>query len=149
MSRITQRAVVRTAVEQLSKRGGYTADTYFSTTSARYLSRPGDSVGVTCAIGGVEQAIWKLTGENVGAHVRFRLAQTAVPELEGDETPRQRLYAGVMRKLNAKARDLFPVLEGELIDTVEEVTFAGSHRTSRRRTLQVFNAVLADLEPKS
>lgn len=152
MSRITQADVVRGAVQQLSKRGGYTADSYFAAKPGRETScdGPGDHVGATCAIGGVEQAIWRLTGESVDPSlyhdIRDRLARRQEPLFYGGETPRQKLYAAVMRKLNAKARKLFPELGGERILTVEEVTFAGSHATSRKRTLQVFNAVLADLE---
>lgn len=152
MSRITQADVVRGAVQQLSKRGGYTADHYFASKvgDGYDVEGPGDHVGATCAIGGVEQAIWKLTGESVDTslygEIRERLARQEEPVLTGSETPRQKVYAAVMRKLNAKARKLFPELDGEQIATVEEVTFQGSRTVSRKRTLQVFNAVLADLE---
>lgn len=155
MSRVTQADVVRTAIQQLSKTGGYTPETYFAPKpGGAHDGRPGAHVGATCAIGGVEQAIWQLTGEVVHddpmAGVRERLAQRPEPALSGSETPRQKLYAGVMRKLNRKARALFPDLDEGMISTVEEVTYVGDEDESLGRTLQVFNAVLADLEkPKA
>ena len=55
-----------------------------------------------------------------------------------------------MRKLNRKAVSLFPEINGDPVGTVEHITFEGSHTTSRRRVLEVFRAVLADLEkPKA
>jgi hypothetical protein len=153
VSRVTQADVVRAAIQQLSKRGGYTPDSYFAGKSSGdcHPAVPGADVGATCAIGGVEQAIWRLTGESVVASffdpVRERLAQSSKPLLDGTETPRQRMYASVMAKLNRKARKLFPELG---VYTVEGVTFVGPKPTSRRHTLQVFEAVLADLEkPKA
>lgn len=147
MGKITQADVVRAAIHQLSKRGGYTADYYFQPKAGTGDADdfgpkvPGEHVGATCAIGGVEQAIWQLTGEVVDpspwGDIRERLAQQAEPELIGSETPRQKLYAGV------KLDDDGDVNE---IRTVEQVTFAGSRTVSRKRTLQVFDAVLTDLE---
>jgi len=144
MPRITQRQVVEAALAQLRKRGGYTSAQYFQRRgSSAGLSHPGPEVAACCAIGGVEQAIWQLTGEDV-SDWRSRFAHRV---LRGrvQRGSRQALYAGVMQRLNRKARQLYPEIDGVSIDTVEEVTFYGTDRTSRARVVNVFEAVLEDL----
>lgn len=145
MARVTQRQVVQAARDQIAKRGGYTSSTYFQARGRSYhLSRPGEDVGACCAIGGVEQAIWKLTGEDVSSF-RSRIAQAIRPRRLRSDDSRVKLYAGVMARLNAKARKMYPVLEGDEIDNIEHITFHASDRTSRLRVLNVMDAVLEDL----
>jgi hypothetical protein len=141
MARVTQADVIRAAIAQFKKRGGYTPNGYL--VDGRGLETgPGDHVRACCAIGGVEQAIWKLTGENV-IGLRLQVGQQDVPP----PVYRRTLYGGVMRKLNAKARKLYPTLPGmdRKIETVEDVTFCGTKQTSKKRMLRVFEEVLADL----
>lgn len=150
MSRVTQADVVREAIKQLRKKDGFVTDFFLKPKDPRLLyhhaQRPGDHVGATCAIGGVEQAIWKLTGKDVTAD--RVLAQATVPS----KSVRNALYRGVITKLNAKTRNLYPLIEddedGEMVsvDTLERLTFRGSTPVAKRRVLKVFRAVLADLE---
>ncbi len=139
---ITEADVIREAISRFkSSGGGFTRDAYFNPRSSNAVSyKPGKNVGSTCAIGGIEQAIWKLTGEDVSED-RYESAKVAVPKW-------QTLYARIMRRLNAKAREMFPTLkhDGEEILTVEELTFVDGERLARKRMLEVFSAALTDLE---
>ena len=98
---VTEVDVLTAALEQLEKPGGYDDSTYFRTRDGYTTQYAGDSVGATCAIGGVEQAIWRLTGKVIGNRQR-RLG--AYREQAADRSHVTRLYAKVMKRLNAVAR---------------------------------------------
>lgn len=145
MSRVTQADVVRQAIKQLRKKDGFVTDRFLqSKDGADHVQRPGDHVGATCAIGGVEQAIWKLTGKDVTADRDLVRVGGAL-----NKSVRNALYRGVITKLNAKARKLYPLdgLNGP-IETLEELTFEDELPVAKRRVLKVYRAVLADLESK-
>ena len=135
MASVTEADVVREAIEVVGK--GFTSMNYFQNSSS-----PGPEVGATCAIGGVEQAIWRLTGKDVSGE-RYWSAKPAIPK-------RRTLYARVMKQLNAKACELYGHLkqvDGDPIETVEDVTFtSGTETLLKRRVLRVFRSVLAELE---
>jgi len=135
--------VITEAIALLSARGSFTPAHYQvwqdddEDDDARDV--PGEGVVRMCAIGGVEQAIWRLTGKDVSAD-RNAVARRA-------STNRRTLYANVMRRPNRKARELYPDgINGDSVYTVEHVTFVeGSRSTVRRRTLRVFDAALKEL----
>lgn len=144
MARVTQADVLRAALAHFkSRKGGFTRDAYFSNDE----EAPGQHAGATCAIGGVEQAIWKLTGQTISEEHRESLGQEQGYPSKED---RFSLYGGVMRKLNAEARKRFPVDEdGDEIRTLEEVTMMGTPKVAKKRTLEVFETVLAGVDRRS
>ncbi len=130
MSVKTEIKVLDAAIEQISKRGGYTASGYQRTKAGVNLDRPGPQAYACCAIGGVEQAIWKITGEDIVS----RFGRWVKPA-----SWRRDLYANVVRRLNRKAKELYGC------DDIEDVTFQAGERVTRRRVLAVYQAVRDEL----
>lgn len=96
--------VIRLATSLIKRQGGFTADTYFASELRGCQDEPGPDVIATCAIGGVEQAIWMLTGEFVTARRRplaYLESETEVLADSLDET--HLVYARVMARLNRVA----------------------------------------------
>jgi len=90
-------------------------------TNGQILDQVGPHTASTCAIGGVEHAIWLLTKENV-----FAVREAAFME---EPTTRRRqpvlvLYVAVMRRLNRVARQLYGDhgYETDPLRTIEQVT---------------------------
>lgn len=103
LSEITEATILEAAIEQLSKPDGYDPEKYFSVlvgVGTYAVPGPSPKVGATCAIGGVEQAIWRLTSHNV----RPERHSAAHYETAASGRHSSVLYAGVMRRLNAIAR---------------------------------------------
>ena len=115
---ITEADVLEAAVEQLSQRKGYTADTYFRTTAGTETGNPGANVAACCAIGGVEQAIWKLTGQVVSDE-----RQIAYGSRPSNRRVINRLYWKVMNRLNAVALRRHPRLLHAGGCSIEQLTF--------------------------
>ena len=121
---ITEVDVLEAAVEQLSQRRGYTADYYFVTPEGLSREFPGDDVGACCAIGGVEQAIWKLTGRVVTDNRGIAYGDRP------DRLSTNRLYWRVMRRLDDVARRKHPkLLAGRNGCAIEQLTFAAGKPT--------------------
>ncbi len=130
MSVKTEIKVLDAAIEQISKRGGYTAGGYQRTRDGYNLDRPGAETYACCAIGGIEQAIWQITGEDVvGRFGRWIRPQSS----------RRDLYANIVRRLNRKAQELYGCAD------VEDVTFGAQERTTRPKVLNVMQAVRDEL----
>ena len=147
VSEITEVTVLEAAIEQLSKKDGYDPGNYFSTLDEipgegqYFLSvpGPGPQVGATCAIGGIEQALWSLTRQNL-AEERY---QAAYLETAASRRRTSQLYAAVMQRLNALARK-HPAYRAEYGDEaggcpIENLTFVASKRV----VLNVFKKALA------
>jgi hypothetical protein len=130
----------------------YTPEVYLRTESGD--ETPGREVVAACAIGGVEQAVWMVTGKSVIAE-RSRLAYIGKGG-EERQTPgdadtlneQHEVYWRVMRRLNLEAvsqrkEGVFAEFEDEgyEINDVEDVTELGDH--SRELMLDVFRAALA------
>src|SRR5687767_1206341 len=99
MSIATEALVIEAAIEQIRK--GFTPDAYFSPSP----QRPGEHIQQTCAVGGVEQGLWQVTGKVVTGHEARPTGNT--------------IYARVMSRLNRIAVELYPLQPpGE--DGVEE-----------------------------
>lgn len=98
---VTEVDVLEAAVTQLEKEDGYTSSHYFLHTNGwRDLQEPGPNVGAVCAIGGVEQAIWRLTRQVV---TKDR-SVAAYGEGPASKRHASMLYARVMDRLNAIAK---------------------------------------------
>jgi hypothetical protein len=154
VSDITEADVIGAAIEQLSKKDGYDSGNYFSLLSKSELDEaeglvtvytfetPGPDVGATCAIGGVEQAIWRLTGQVV-TNERY---DAAYHETAASKRHVSQLYAKVMRRLNSIARAEIKQLDLEEVPTeacaIEELTFIASKRV----VLNVFKKALAQAQ---
>lgn len=146
---VTEVDVIKAAIEQVRRRDGFTDSSYFRDTDGEMMTLSdvnGRQVGATCAVGGVEHALYKLTGEIVSAR-RHKVAGVPVPKIKG-RTDAERLYVCVMARANRIAREMFPVNtdSGDPNRTVEEVTFYGSQEASRRRVAKVFRAALEEAQ---
>lgn len=151
MARVTEAAVLDEAITFFERRGGFNENYYFLGKGKNYyVSEPGEKVVAACAIGGIEQAIWKITGDNV-KHDRdtFKgLADENAKTRRLSET--QRVYARVMGRLNRLAREKY----GSIVDGavgydcfIEDLTAAtNSHDLNRQRTLDVFRTARAELD---
>lgn len=133
VSEITEADVLEAAIEQF-KGNGYTSEAYFSNPSLSdwdQPNKPGPNVGAACAIGGVEQALWKLTGKVVGDEARDFASYGY--KKKGDRRQITRLYANTMHLLNEVAKKS-PLLQGENAPEphecpIEQLTFVASKRT--------------------
>lgn len=125
LSEITEADVLEAAVEQLEKDDGYTSDNYFRG-SWQGLTRPGPNVVATCAIGGVEQAIWRLTKQIVTPERSW----AALYEVPASKRHTSVLYADVMRRLNAIAKKRGYRYSGFEVAgcPIENLTFVASKR---------------------
>lgn len=138
--------VLEAALAELSRPRGYTAAAYHQDWRGDNVRDPkpgyrlrsvGDLATSSrhCAVGGVEHAVWKITGEDVrDAREQAKLGRTrrrARPYL---------LYARVMRRLNRHARDVPPHRENPPYGTVEELSVA----RPKRYVLGVFERALAE-----
>lgn len=128
-------AVIDEAIEQISKPDGFVTDRYLTTSDgfdSNYFPQvPGPKVVATCAVGGIEQAVWKLTGKAPAVH-----------QFAHQPASRRSLFGRVLTRVNRKATKLFPDAED-----IESVTFlAGDDEDARQRVLQVFEAVRADYQ---
>lgn len=143
LSEITEATVLEAAIEQLSKKDGYDPGNYFSVLDADgdvvQLQNPGPNVGATCAIGGVEQAIWRLTQQNLTPE-RY---DAAYRETAASKRRTSQLYARVMRRLNdvaRKNRALKEDFDGDIPGCpIEQLTFVASKRV----VLNAFKKALA------
>lgn len=144
MSRLTQAAVLRGAIEQIESRGGFTSSMYFKHRGGSWAEpRPGPNVGATCAVGGIEQAIWKLSGEHVD---NFRGISPSLAKRQARTHPALPIYAAVMSRVDRLARKLYPEgPDGTTVRTLEEITFRWSDRYARPRVVAVLRAALAEV----
>lgn len=133
---VTELQVIDAAIEQFEKRGGFTTSHYQQNKKGYESDYPGEHVVSCCAVGGVEQAIWQLTGKDP-TREHGRMVQPP--------SYRRSIYARVIRKLNRKAVALYPVLDGSHMMDVEDITFHGSKTVAKKRVLRVFRAVREDL----
>ena len=100
-------------------------------TNGQLYDQVGPHTASTCAIGGVEHAIWLLTKENV-----YAVREAAFME---EPTTRRRqpvlvLYVRVMRRLNRVARQLYGDhgYETDPLRTIEQVTLIDEFDTVER-----------------
>jgi len=145
LSSVTPADVLEAAIGQLSKPDGYTPDTYFARrgTECFSLETPGPDVGATCAIGGVEQAIWILTGQIVTEE----RGEAAFNNRAASKRTTSRLYAEVMSELNAVARQ-HRALKAARVDpdspwvcAIEQLTFSAG----KRAVLNAFRKALENV----
>lgn len=87
----------------------------------------GPYVGATCAIGGVEHAIWRLTGKQVyGARGAVK---ATVPQTRKRD-PMIRLYVKVMGRLNGMSKRLYDQ------PNIEQVTLLGADESEGRDAMR-------------
>lgn len=144
--KLTESAVLEEAISLFDRRGGFTPDVYFSTPEFA-PEGPGPLVKSACAIGGVEQAIWKLTGETIPKTVRqtlaYRRSETGKLRTKRDTYV---IYARVMGRLNRISRERFSEKTGYgEVEDVEDVTQVGSRATAKKNTLGVFRTALSEI----
>lgn len=100
----------------------------------RHQAEIGPYVCATCAIGGVEHAIWRLTRGDV--REARGLVKNPEPQTRSRK-PLLRLYVGVMGHLNAVARRLYgdeSPYDGEgAVQNIEQVTFISEWTEEERR----------------
>lgn len=113
--------VLKAAIEELFVRGNYTASHYHRYADHDYDAprEEPEAWAVHCAIGGVEHAIWRLTGTNVAPERGL----DAHAGKWGDLEDRHTLYAETMRVLNKAAAALAVERQVERVDDVEDLTF--------------------------
>jgi hypothetical protein len=148
-------AVIEAAIEQVSKEDGYTPVAYHEPQDRTLQDLPvlNDHPGATCAVGGVEQGVWKVTGDftlrdhwSVGYRCRTLVAAT-----QGVSGYRQHLFARVMVLLNKKAVEMYPQrddLHRVPNNNLEDLTSYGMKAAQRKRVLAVYHAVLGDMKAK-
>lgn len=132
--------VLKDALDLFQKPGGYTESSYFfnkASGSIQVLTE-GRLVTGACAIGGVENALFKLTHERIHDNERAAFAQTMRPYDPVGEKAHVVVYARVMKRLNDIA------WERHCLGTVESVTIENDHREGRRKTIRIFQIALAE-----
>ena len=146
---ITERDIIEAALEQFRKRGGFTPYAYFETRNGEvidldYLTdlKGGQRVVSACAIGGVEHALFGLTGRAVDWNERGRdgLGLAYDGPIRTRQKPLQ-LYAKTMRLLNRVAREMFP---NEVFNVEEVTTLRDDRQIDRRNTIRVFEKALEE-----
>jgi hypothetical protein len=142
----------------------YTPDMYLKGSNDDVT--PGRDVVAACAIGGIEQALWRLTGEKVSNERELAYAGTDRHSGRRPESEVFGAYWGVMFRLNAETRrrakagvydefyesyedtpnqvHAYAVAE---IQDVEDVTQIGGEERSRELMLDVFRATLQNSDP--
>lgn len=154
---VTEADVIDAAIKQFEKPGGFTHEFYFrgkglSVTTGH--GGPSERVTATCAIGGVEQAVWQMTGRVVDETSRELIAvrDNGIPAEHG--RPRHLvIYQKVMNRVNRIARDLYPEdPTGDSTGNVEDITLWDDgdtdetvRRRARTRVLRVFRAARAEV----
>jgi hypothetical protein len=145
----TEADVIRAAIKQIQKRDGFTTSAYFHDANGNYMELAevnGKKVAATCAIGGIEHAIFQLTNEIISEDERRTNAQLATPRSRA-KTGALGLYVKTMRRINRLARELYPTdVDGDKNTTVEELTFYGSDAAAKQRVRKVFKAALEEAE---
>jgi hypothetical protein len=162
----TEAQVLEETIKILEK--GFTSKAYFKYEGGSWSTAvkehqlsdgtrtPGPEVVSTCAIGGVEQGIWKLTGKVVTGSRKQAAYQ---PESTHYKDETRVLYAKVMKRVNRISKQLFDkqfIHDGFgdrrskgkpfRVDNVERVTFTpGSERAKKQRTLKVFRTALEEV----
>lgn len=127
---VTPVDVLDVAIDELFVKGNFTAEGYHL-----FYSEPEDGcykmstfslelATMHCAIGGVEHAIWKLTGRDVQEN---RGGEAYVGGMSAIDGPRRTLYARVMGALNDEAvkvarNDDRVADEGKYVSGVEDLT---------------------------
>lgn len=143
---LTEMAVIEGAIEQLSG-DGFTGEAYLQDMFGTTILRPGDAVVMTCAIGGVEQALWKITGTHLADAARSFLAYDGVVWSAPASVPKDEIhvtYWNVMNRLNRIAREMFDGSDGtEECCNVEDVTCRDDD--AQADTLRVFARAAEEL----
>lgn len=160
--RVSERAVLEQAIKEIES--GFTPDFFMLIENdddgeiEDQEATPGldnNEVIAVCAIGGVEQALWRLTGEAIPNNLRRERAYRLSPDEDDPEfdteltSDTQRVYTRVMLRLNVAAvewaRERFDADDPSAsVRNVEEVTNLDDHDISRGYTLEVFSRALAD-----
>lgn len=148
LSELTAADVIGAALEQIRTEEGYTDGFYFlDEKRERTLDEPGANVGATCAIGGVEQALWRLTGQVVTGE-RERAAYPENRQYGRLFSPRStvsRLYFEAMAILNRVAlrtRRAWEFDSGEGVCPIEQLTFLADRPT----VVRAFRRALKEAE---
>lgn len=132
MSLTTEAQVIEAAIEQVKK--GFDAGAYLVGREGYSVEFAGPDVVATCAIGGVEQALWKETGKVLGPNKRMKFRTNST-------------YGRIMRRLNRIAREKYPTdPEGTTVLNLEDITFWGSELAAKRRTLKVMRLALDEIK---
>lgn len=127
VSKLTEADVIAAAIKQLEKPDGYTDGYYFRHEAGGNSMRPGEHVGACCAIGSIEQAIWKLTGSVV---TKERHAAAYRSRKPSDRKAVTRLYVRTMKLLNAVAKETPAAKEFDRGGcAIEQLTFYRAKRT--------------------
>ena len=129
----------------------FTPDVYLEGEDEKHVDVPGRGVARTCAVGGIEQAVWRLTGENVAAGrqeiqvdggLLYQVKNENVPlPDELDET--HRLYARVMGRLNRLVAARFA--DEEIVDIEDVTTMTHNEDTDREAMIEVIELAHAEL----
>lgn len=134
LSELTVVDVIGAALDQIRTQKGYTDGHYFLSVNERNdLPTPGPNVGATCAIGGVEQALWRLTGEVV---TREREAAACPSNRHYGHLKHPRLVASklyfeamtILNRVALRSRKSWEFEEGPHQSPIEQLTFVAGHR---------------------
>lgn len=145
--KLTEAAVLAETIAFFGKPGSFVNEMYFKhrhQDAYRYdSSGPGADVYAACAIGGIEQAVWKLTHTAI-THNERRMFAYLVSEKEkvGRLTDTRRVYARVMGRVNRIAAEMFG------LPHIEAVTLEWSPRTAKKKMLLVLEAAAAEVRRK-
>lgn len=135
--------VLREAIALFNTRGGFTPDAYFDGPFYSGSGRPSQNVASVCAIGGVEQAIWKLCDEDVTDQRKFLAYTRSEEEVDGRLSAVHVLYGRVMGRLNRIARERY---SRRGVNYIETVTTDWSRPTAKKNMLSVFEQALEEVK---